>query len=161
MSRIDTRLAELGLVLPEPLKLPPGVSLPFPWVSTRGNRVYISGHGPVDADGSLSEPRGKVGADVTPEQAKELAGKVALTILSSLRDELGDLDRITGWCKILGMVNSAPGFNNQPEVINGFTDIILDVFGPEVGRHTRSAVGLAELPFDIAVEIEGEVEISL
>ena len=123
--------------------------------------MYISGHGPVDADGSLSEPCGKVGADVTPEQAKELAGKVALTILSSLRDELGDLDRITGWCKILGMVNSAPGFNNQPEVINGFTDIILDVFGPEVGRHTRSAVGLAELPFDIAVEIEGEVEISL
>jgi len=161
MSRIDARLAALGLVLPKPLKLPPGVILPFPWVSTRGNRVCMSGHGPVEVDGSLSEPRGKVGADVTPEQAKELAGKVALTILSSLRDELGDLDRITGWCKILGMVNSAPGFNNQPEVINGFTDIILDVFGPEVGRHTRSAVGLAELPFDIAVEIEGEVEISL
>lgn len=159
MSRIDTRLADLGLILPEPLKLPPGVTLPFPWVSTRGSRVLISGHGPVDADGTLSNPRGKVGADVTPEAARELAGKVALAILSSLRDELGDLDRITGWVKILGMVNSAPGFNQQPEVINGFTDIILDVFGPKIGRHARSAVGLAALPFDISVEIEGEVEI--
>ncbi len=160
MSRIDARLAELGLTLPAPLRLPPGVTLPFPWVSVRGNRVLISGHGPVEPDGSLSEPRGKVGADVTPEQARDLAGKVALAILASLRDELGDLDRITGWVKILGMVNSAPGFNQQPEVINGFTDIILDVFGTEVGRHARSAVGLAELPFNISVEIEGEVEIT-
>ncbi len=159
MSKIDTRLAELGLILPEPLQLPPGADLPFPWVSTRGNRVLISGHGPIEADGSLSMPRGQVGSEVTPEQAKALAGKVALTILRSLRDELGDLDRITGWVKILGMVNSAPGFNRQPDVINGFTEIILDVFGPEVGRHARSAVGMAALPFDISVEIEGEVEI--
>ncbi|MEX0286821.1 MAG: RidA family protein [Paracoccaceae bacterium] len=159
MSRIDMRLNELGLILPEPLILPPGADLPFPWVSTRGNRVLISGHGPVDADGSLSQPRGQVGDTVTPEEAKVLAGKVALTILRSLQDELGDLDRITGWVKILGMVNSAPGFNQQPEVINGFTEIILSVFGPEVGRHARSAVGMAALPFDISVEIEGEVEI--
>ena len=95
MSRIDARLAELGFVLPGPLKLPPGANLPFPWISMRGNRVFISGHGPVDADGSLSEPRGKVGADVSVDEAKVQAGKIARAILSSLKSELGDLDRIT------------------------------------------------------------------
>lgn len=159
MSHIASRLNDLGLVLPQPLQLPPGVSLPFPWVSVRGSRAIISGHGPLEADGTLAQPLGKVGADVTAPEARVLAGKVALAILASLQDALGDLDRITGWVKILGMVNSTPDFNQQPEVINGFTDVILDVFGPDIGRHARSAVGLAALPFDIAVEIEGEVEI--
>lgn len=160
MSRTDARLKDLGLILPAPMQLPPGLVLPFPMVNLRGTRAIISGHGPIEADGSLSKPRGKVGADVSPEEAKGLARKLALAILSSLRTELGDLDRITGWVRILGMVNSAPGFNRQPEVINGFSEVILAVFGPDIGRHARSAVGMAALPFDIAVEIEGEVEIA-
>jgi enamine deaminase RidA (YjgF/YER057c/UK114 family) len=82
-----------------------------------------------------------------------------LAILGSLKRELGDLERIAGWNRVFGMVNSAPGFNRQPAVINGFTDLILSVFGSEAGAHARSAVGLAELPFDIPVEIEGEVEL--
>ncbi len=160
MSRIAARLKSLGLVLPEPMQIPGGVTLPFPWVSVRGDRVFISGHGPLEADGSIATPLGKVGREVTPEQAAELAGKVGLAILASVQREIGDLDRVTGWGKIFGMVNSAPGFNRQPDVINGFSDVILKVFGNDVGRHARSAVGMAELPFDIAVEIEGELTIT-
>ncbi len=100
-----------------------------------------------------------MGDQVSVQEAKELASKTALAILASLHRELGDLDRIVAWNKVFGMVNSAPNFNSQPEVINGFTNLIVSVFGPEVGQHARSAVGLAALPFDIAVEIEGEVTI--
>jgi enamine deaminase RidA (YjgF/YER057c/UK114 family) len=159
MSRIAGKLKELGLALPAPLQLPPGVVLPFPWVRVAGNRAFISGHGPTNADGSFRQPLGKVGLDVTQEQAYLAARLTALAILGSLERELGSLDRIAAWTRVFGMVNSAPGFNRQPAVINGFTDLILEVFGPEVGAHARSAVGLAELPFNIPVEIEGEVEL--
>ena len=146
-------------MLPRPLVMPPGVTLPFPFVRVRGNRAFISGHGPLNADGSLALPLGKVGLEVTPEQAHASARLVGLAILASLKRELGDLDRVTAWLRVLGMVNSAPGFNRQPYVINGFTDLIIDLYGQERGRHARSAVGMAQLPFDIPVEIEGEVEI--
>ncbi len=133
--------------------------LPFPWVRIVGTRAMISGHGPTNADGSLATPLGKVGLEVSEQQAYDAARLTGLAILGSLQRELGDLDRIAAWTRIFGMVNSAPGFNRQPAVINGFTDLIVDVFGPEVGAHARSAVGLAELPFNIPVEIEGEVEL--
>ena len=159
MSKIDQRLMDLGLALPAPLQLPPGVVLPFPWVRIVGTRAVISGHGPTNADGSLAQPLGKVGRDVSPEQAYTAARLTGLAILGSLKRELGDLDRIAAWSRVFGMVNSAPGFNKQPAVINGFTDLIVQVFGAEKGAHARSAVGMAELPFDFPVEIEGEVEI--
>lgn len=159
MSKIESKLHELGLVLPAPLILPPGVTLPFPWVRVHGSRAFISGHGPQNADGSLARPLGKVGAEVTLDQARVAARLVGLSILASLKRELGDLDRISAWLRVLGMVNSAPGFNQQPSVINGFTDLIVQLYGPQRGQHARSAVGVAQLPFDIPVEIEGEVEI--
>jgi len=159
MSLVEDRRRALGLVLPQPLQLPPGVALPFPWVRLVGNRALISGHGPTNADGSLAQPLGKVGAQVTQEQAYEAARLTGLAILGSLWRELGNLERIACWTRVFGMVNSAPGFNRQPAVINGFTDLILAVFGPERGAHARSAVGLAELPFNIPVKIEGEVEL--
>jgi enamine deaminase RidA (YjgF/YER057c/UK114 family) len=159
MSTVEERLAALGLALPAPLQMPPGVTLPFPWVRVVGSRALISGHGPTNADGSLAQPLGKVGAEVSAEQAYVAAKLTGLAILGSLKRELGDLERIAGWNRVFGMVNSAPGFNRQPAVINGFTDLILSVFGPERGAHARSAVGLAELPFNIPVEIEGEVEL--
>jgi len=159
MARIEARLRELGLVLPPPLKVPAGAALPFPWVRVHGKRAFISGHGPQHPDGSLAGPLGKVGAEVTPEQARTSARLVGLSILGSLQRELGDLDRVSAWLRIFGMVNSAPGFNQQPNVINGFTELIVDVYGPHRGAHARSAVGMAQLPFDIPVEIEGEVEI--
>lgn len=159
MSLIEDRLRALGLALPQPLQLPLGVALPFPWVRVVGNRAVISGHGPTNTDGSLAQPLGKVGAQVTQDQAYEAARLTGLAILGSLKRELGSLERIACWTRVFGMVNSAPGFNRQPAVINGFTDLVLSVFGPERGAHARSAVGLAELPFNIPVEIEGEVEL--
>jgi enamine deaminase RidA (YjgF/YER057c/UK114 family) len=159
MPIIEAKLQALGLALPEPLQLPPGVILPFPWVRVRGNRAYVSGHGAQNPDGSLAGPLGKVGLDVSLDQAIRSARLTALSILGSLKRELGDLDRVSAWLRVFGMVNSAPGFNQQPAVINGFTELIVELYGAERGRHARSAVGMAELPFRIPVEIEAEVEI--
>jgi len=144
---MDRRLKDLGLVLPAPLQLPPGIVLPFPWVRIIGTRALISGHGPTNADGSLAQPLGKVGREVSLEQAYASARLAGLAVLGSLKRELGDLDRIAAWSRVFGMVNSAPGFRQQPAVINGFTELIVDVYGAERGRHARSAVGMAELPF--------------
>jgi enamine deaminase RidA (YjgF/YER057c/UK114 family) len=131
--------------------------LPFAAVRIVGRRALISGHGPQASDGTLAQPLGKLGRELTLEQGRTAARLTALSILGSLQRSLGDLDRISAWVRVFGMVNSAPGFNRQPSVINGFSDLILELFGPEVGAHARSAVGMAELPFDIPVEIEGEV----
>ncbi len=160
MARIESKLAAMGLILPPQLVPPGGVVLPFEFVRLRGPRAFISGHGPLAPDGSLAQPLGKVGRDLTLEQGYIAARLTALAILGSLQRALGDLDRITAWERVFGMVNSAPGFDRQPAVINGFSELILELFGPEVGAHARSAVGMAELPFGIPVEIEGEVEIS-
>jgi enamine deaminase RidA (YjgF/YER057c/UK114 family) len=112
--------------------------------------VYVGGHGPIDGETII---RGKVGQDLSLEEARHAARLTALSILATLQAELGDLDRIARIVKVFGMVNVAPGFNQTPAVIDGCSDLLVDVFG-DAGRHTRSAVGLAELPFDIAVEIE-------
>jgi enamine deaminase RidA (YjgF/YER057c/UK114 family) len=159
--KIEAKLEALGLVLPEPLKAPPGMRLPFANVKVRGNRAYIAGHGPQNPDGSLAQPLGKVGSDLTLEEGYHAARLVAVTILGSLKRTLGDLDRVTAWLRVFGMVNAAQGFTQMPSVINGFSDLILELYGPEVGQHARSAVGMAELPVGIPVEIEAEVEISL
>jgi enamine deaminase RidA (YjgF/YER057c/UK114 family) len=156
---IEQKLQELGIVLPQPLQLPAGAVLPFPWVRVVGRRAIISGHAGTNEDGSLAQPLGKVGREVTLEQAQRAARLTGLAMLGSLQRELGSLDRIAAWVRVFGMVNVAPEFNNPPAVINGFSNLILEVFGPEVGAHARSAVGMAELPFGIPVEIEGEVEL--
>ena len=103
--------------------------------------------------------RGKVGSDLTLEQGRDAARQTGLSILATLQAELGDLDRIERIVKVFGMVNVAPGFTQTPVVINGYSDLILELYGPDAGPHARSAVGLAELPFRIPVEIEAEVEI--
>jgi enamine deaminase RidA (YjgF/YER057c/UK114 family) len=156
---IEAKLEALGLELPEPFAAPPGTQLPFSWVRIRGNRAYISGHAPLNPDGSLAKPLGKVGGDVSVEEAYRAARLTAVSILASLKRALGDLDRVTAWLRVHGMVNSAPGFTRQPAVINGFSDLIIELYGAEAGQHARSAVGMAELPFEIPVEIEAEVEI--
>lgn len=157
MGQIEARIAARGLVLPQPLQVPPGVVLPFPEVNLRDGIAFVSGAGPLAPDGSLADPRGKVGAELSTEAAARLAGLTGLAILAGLNRALGDLDRITGWCRVFGMVNCTPGFQDQPAVINGFSTLILDLFGDEIGRHARSAVGMAALPMGIAVEIEAEV----
>jgi enamine deaminase RidA (YjgF/YER057c/UK114 family) len=157
MAEIEVRLQEMGLQLPAPIKLPPGMVLSFPWVHVRGDRAFVSGHGPLAPDGSLAQPLGRVGQDVTPEEAYSAAKLTGLAILASLKAELGDLDRIAAWLRVFGMVNTAADFSGYPMVINGFTDLIISLFGPERGRHARSAVGMAGLPFNIPVEIEAEI----
>ena len=167
----EQQLKKLGIVLPAPLQLPPGARLPFAPVRVRGNRAYVSGHGPLDADGKICGPFGKVGGGVrdgtiaevsgvvSPEQAAIAARLTMLAMLTDLRIALGSLDRISAWLKVLGMVNAAPGFTGMPQVINGASDLILELFGPQIGAHARSAIGVAELPWNIPVEIEAEVEI--
>ena len=158
MSTIEDRLRAMGLTLPPPMQPPAGMKLPFQFVRIVGHRAMISGHGPQNPDGSLAAPLGKLGREVSLEQGYVAAKLTALSMLGSLKRALGDLDRVTAWMRLFGMVNSAPDFNKQPAVINGCSDLILELYGPEVGGHSRSAVGLAELPFNIPVEIEGEVE---
>lgn len=159
-TSIDARLRALGLELPASPPAPAGVRLPFAFVRVRGRRAFISGHGPQLPDGSLAPPFGKVGAQVSLEQAYHAARLTALSMLASLKRELGELERVAAWLRVFGMVNSAPGFAQQPQVINGFSDLILELYGPERGAHARSAVGMAELPFQLPVEIEAEVELA-
>ena len=112
--------------------------------------IYVGGHGPIEGEHMV---RGKVGDDLSLAEGRQAARLTALSMLATVQEELGDLDRIERIIKVFGMVNVAPGFNQTPAVIDGCSDLLVDVFG-EAGRHTRSAVGLAELPFNIAVEIE-------
>ncbi len=160
MVEIEAKLEARGLVLPASMQSPGGMKLPFAAVRIVGRRAIVSGHGPLAADGSLAQPLGKVGSELTEEQGRHAAMLTGLAILSSLKRAIGDLDRIVAWTRVFGMVNSASGFVRQPSVINGFSELILDLYGPEVGAHARSAVGLFELPFRIPVEIECEVEIA-
>jgi enamine deaminase RidA (YjgF/YER057c/UK114 family) len=143
---IAERLASLGLTLP-PVS-PPVAN--YVACVVDGDTVFVGGHGPVDGERVV---RGKVGKDLSLDDARTAAKMTALSILATLQSELGSLDRIDRIIKVFGMVNVASGFNQTPAVIDGCSDLLVDVFG-DAGRHTRSAVGLAELPFDIAVEIE-------
>ncbi|HJW33766.1 MAG TPA: RidA family protein [Holophagaceae bacterium] len=160
MSDIESRLQSMGLVLPEMPHVDASVRLPFEFVRIVGKRAFISGHAPQRADGTLAPPFGKVGSDLTVEEGYAAARLTTLAMLGSLKRALGELDRVKNWCRIFGMVNSAPDFTMQPKVINGCSDLILELYGPERGAHARSAVGMAELPFNIAVEIEAEVELA-
>ncbi len=155
---IDDRFRDLGLVLPQVMNT---TTLPFELTRIDGQVLYLSGHVPTEADGSIAKPLGKVGDQVSPEQAYDAARKVGLGLFASIHQAVGSLDRVEAWLKVFGMVNVAPGFNAIPPVINGCSDLILEVFGPDIGAHTRSAVGMAELPFGVPVEIEAKVKIRL
>ncbi|HUE66793.1 MAG TPA: RidA family protein [Candidatus Acidoferrum sp.] len=153
MSRVEERLAALGHKVPDPG--PPVAN--FVNAVRTGNLVFISGQGP-RRDGEYVY-RGKVGSEVDVETARKAAELVMLNCLGSLKQEIGDLDRVVRVVKLLGMVNCAPEFTDQPKVINGGSDLLVAAFG-EAGRHARSAVGMSSLPFDISVEIEMIVEVS-
>lgn len=150
--KAEMRLKEIGL------ELPPAVRPVANYVNAvrAGNLVFLSRHGPVREDGSMIT--GKVGADVTLEEGYEAARRVALVLLASLKAEIGDLDKVRQVVKLLGMVNCRSDFVDQPKVINGASDLLVEVFGDK-GRHARSAVGMNALPMDISVEIEMIVEV--
>ncbi|MGN6188534.1 MAG: RidA family protein [Conexibacter sp.] len=149
----DERIAAAGLELP-PVRHPRGT---YVLAARTGSLLFLAGHGPVRPDGSLM--CGVVGADLTPEQGNEAARLTGLALLATLKDELGDLARVRRVVKLLGMVAAVPGFEGHPEVINGASDVLVEVLGEERGRHARSAVGMGSLPRGIAVEIELVVEV--
>ncbi|HEY4785943.1 MAG TPA: RidA family protein, partial [Bacteroidales bacterium] len=134
-------------------------SVPFSWARVYGDRVYLSGHGPLAADGSVLGPTGKVGAEVSPEEAYIAARAATLTLLSSLQRAIGDLDRVTAWLMVSGMINVAPGFVNTTLVMNPCSNLLLELYGEEVGIHARTAIGVAQLPLNFPVVISAEVAI--
>ena len=157
MSQIEDRLTEMGLALPAPAVAPPGVRLPFAFVRVHGDVAYISGHGPFDGDRPLFT--GRVGAEVSVEQAYDAARATGLSMLASLKQELGDLDRVPAGSRRSASSAAPTGFDATPAVINGFSDLILELWG-DAGRHARSAIGASELPFGIPVEIEAVVALA-
>jgi len=150
----DARLKELGLTLPTP-------STPianYVGAVRTGNLLFVAGHGPLRQGGKHSTV-GKLGRELTTEQGYQVAREVGLNLLATTRAALGSLDRVKRIVKVLGMVRSAEGFGDQPKVINGFSDLMVEVFGEAIGKHARSAVGMAELPSGIPVEIEMVLEV--
>ena len=148
MASPEARLRELGLTLPEP-----GTPKARYKMAVRvGNMLYVSGHGP--APSSQTPATGRLGADLTLEQGKQSARLVGLSILSTVRAQLGSLDKVVRLVKTLGMVNSTPDFKDHPQVINGFSELMAEVFGDDAGVGARSAVGMGSLPGNIPVEIE-------
>lgn len=153
---MDARLRALGIVLPEPMLPPAGAAFRFERVRVHGGLAYVSGHGPVDGAATLAS--GRVGDDLSVDQAAAAARQVALSTLASLREALGDLDRVDCWIRAFGMVSCTSGFDAMPAVVNGFSDLVKDVWG-DGGRHARSAIGVAALPFGWPVEVESVVAI--
>lgn len=149
----ETRIAELKLEFP-PAPKPGGIYHPVVIV---GNLAYVSGHGPMMSDGSMIT--GKVGATMNEAEAHQAARQVGLTMLATLRRELGSLDRIERLIKTLGMVNATPEFATHPQVINGFSNLMVEIWGDVNGKGARSAVGMGSLPGNIAVEVEAIFEL--
>jgi enamine deaminase RidA (YjgF/YER057c/UK114 family) len=147
VGRIDDRLSELGLTLPEPLR-PPGTFEP---VKVHGGLAYIAGHGPFDGGTPLVQ--GLIGRDLTLEQAYEAARLTGLAILASLKAELGDLDRVTQWVRAVGYVHCEPGFGQNAAVVNGFSDLIVELWG-DAGRHARSAPGQGPSPLNVPIIVD-------
>jgi enamine deaminase RidA (YjgF/YER057c/UK114 family) len=143
----DARLAELNLTLPPP----PKPVATYVTAVRHGDLLYVSGHGPLRPDGTMHT--GKLGADLDLAAGQAAARQTGLAILATVRDHLGTLDRVVRLIKVLGMVNATPDYADQPKVINGFSDLMVEVFG-EAGRGARSAVGMGSLPGNIAVEVE-------
>jgi enamine deaminase RidA (YjgF/YER057c/UK114 family) len=150
----EARLKERNIVLPKP-------STPmanYAGAVRTGNLLFLAGHGPL-REGGVVSARGKLGKDLSVEQGYQVAREVGLSLLATTKVALGSLDKVKRVVKVLGMVNSAEGFGDQPKVINGFSDLMVEVFGEAIGKHARSAVGMAELPMGIPVEIEMILEV--
>ena len=157
---IEAKLNSMGLVLPAAMKVPPGFQIKWKQVRVFGTRAVIAGHGPRRADGNLAGKPGKVGSNLTIDEGYAAARDTALGVLGDLKRELGDLDRVVGWVRVFGMVNSAPGFSAQPKVIDGFTDLMVALYGEEIALCPRTVAGVAELALNSPVIIDGEVEIA-
>jgi len=160
MGRVEQRIEELGLALPEAAKLPAGVTIPFEWVRVRGTRAFISGHGSLAIDGSPAGPFGRVPSEVSLEDAQASAQSAMLAMLGSLKRAIGDLDRVAAWLTISGHVNAEAGYSQTTLVVNPASELLIDLYGTDAGRHARTAIGVAALPLDLPVILAAEVEIA-
>ncbi len=158
--RVEAKLAKLGLVPAAPLRVPESFVVKWRQVRTVGSRVIIAGHAPRTEDGTYPGPFGKVGTDLSVEQGYEAARLAALAVLGDLQRELGDLDRVVSWVRVFGIVNSAPGFTGQAQVIDGFTDLMVSLYGEDAALCPRTVAGAAELAANVPLVVESEVEIA-
>ncbi|MFL6321111.1 MAG: RidA family protein [Nitrososphaeraceae archaeon] len=160
-DRIESKINLVGLKIPQPLKVPPNVKTPSAWIRIRGDKAYISGHGPQNPDGSVAGPFGKVGTnDVSVEQGYESAKLAGLSILGSLKRELGSLEKVAAWLQVRVMINTAEGFTKTANVADGFSDLILELYGLEAGMHARSAIGVQALPLNLPIIVDAVAEIT-
>lgn len=157
---VEKKLKTMGLALPAEMKLPPNFRVSWRQVRVIGSRAIIAGHGPRAVDGTPFGKPGKVGRDLSIEEGYEAAKATGLAILGDLKREIGDLDRVVSWNRVFGMVNSAPGFVGQAAVIDGFTDLMIALFGDDAAICPRAVMGAAELALNAPVIIEGEVEVA-
>jgi enamine deaminase RidA (YjgF/YER057c/UK114 family) len=155
----EARLAELNLNLPLAPSLPPHVRIPFEWARLVGDRVLLSGHGALDANGVACPPFGRVPGEVSLEEAQASARSAGLALLGSLRRAIGDLDRVQAWAVVNGFVNADAGYDRTTAVLNPISDLLLEVFGDR-GRHARTAIGVAALPMNLPVIASAEVLIA-
>jgi enamine deaminase RidA (YjgF/YER057c/UK114 family) len=153
LGRIETLVKELGLRLPAPMD-PPGN---FRLVTVHGGIGYVAGHPPID--GSTVLVHGVVGSDLTLEEGYEAARLTTLSILASLWQELGELDRVTRWLRVVGYVQAAPGFHDNARVVNGFSDLVVELWGDEAGRHARSAPGQGPSPLNVPIIVDAIVAV--
>jgi enamine deaminase RidA (YjgF/YER057c/UK114 family) len=159
---IEAKLNSLGLKIPQPLKVSPNIQTPSAWIRLRGDKAYISGHGPQNPVGSVAGPFGKVGTNyVSVEQGYESAKLACLSILGSLKCEIGRLDKVAAWLQVRVMINTVEGFTKTASVVDGFSDLILILYDREVGMHARSAIGVQALPLNLPVIIDALVEITV
>lgn len=157
---IDDTLSQLRLTVPPAATAPPGFGFHFERVRLRGSRAFVAGHMAQAPDGSLSGPFGKVPTEVALPEAQEAARNTAMSMLASLKLALGNLDRIEAWLVVNGFVNAEPGFPQTTQVLDAFSDRIVEVFGPTVGAHARTAIGVAALPLNSCVIVAAELEIT-
>jgi hypothetical protein len=157
--RVEAKLDEMGVELPAPMWLPDAHQPTWRQVRVIGTRAVLAGHGPRSVDGTPRGPGGKVGSDLSVEEGYDAARSTALAVLGDLKREIADLDRVSLWVRVFGMVNSAPGFIGQAQVIDGFTELMVALYGDDAAICPRAVAGMAELPFGSPVIIEGEVEL--
>jgi enamine deaminase RidA (YjgF/YER057c/UK114 family) len=155
----DQRIVELGLTLPADPKLPPGMTIPFSWARTYGDRLFLSGHGPLTEDGSPLGPFGRVPDEVPLEAAQASARATALAMFAAVKRELGSLDAVRAWLTVDGYVSASAGFAQTTAVLNPFSELLLDVFGDECGEHARTAIGVEALPLNLPVVIRAQLAI--
>ena len=152
----EARIVDLGLELPPNPIVPPGIDIPFEWARVVGDRVFLSGHGALDANGAPAGPFGRVPTEVSLEDAQASARSAALAMLGELRRAIGDLDRVRAWLTMTTFVNAEPGYGQTTAVVNPASRLLLDVFG-DAGRHARAAIGVSALPLGLPVILTAEV----